>query len=265
MNHSNNNNESLVPAIKYDNTDTDKSLILLENKGKTGIYLWTHKESGKIYVGSAVDLSKRLRCYYSISYISNERRSKSNINSAILKYGYNNFSLSILEYIDINNLSKAKLNKLLLEREQHYLDLIFSEAKPNTYNILRIAGNPSGNKHSEESIIKISEAMKGKFKGEKNPMFGKSHSEETKALMSEARSGENHPMFGKTHSDEARIKMSKKVFVYDNNYPSILYKEFNSCSETAKFFDSSNSSISRYLDTKKLYLNRWLLFSIRLP
>jgi hypothetical protein len=51
--NNNNNNGSLVPVIIYNNADIDRLKILSDNKGKTGIYQWTHNESGKIYVGSA--------------------------------------------------------------------------------------------------------------------------------------------------------------------------------------------------------------------
>lgn len=47
--------------------------------------------------------------------------------------------------------------------------------------------------------------------GENNPMYGKTHSEETKKRMScdrkGKRSGENNPMYGKTHSEETKKKM----------------------------------------------------------
>lgn len=82
-----------------------------------------------------------------------------------------------------------------------------------------------GNHHSEESRKKMSIALKGKFCGEKNPMFGKSPwnsgkhlSEETKKKLSLSHSGEKNPMFGKRgekshwfgrhHSEESRRKMS---------------------------------------------------------
>ena len=39
----------------YKNAETEKLQILSDNKGKAGIYLRKHKESGKIYVGSAED------------------------------------------------------------------------------------------------------------------------------------------------------------------------------------------------------------------
>lgn len=38
-----NNNVSFTPVIIYNNVDTDKSIILSNNKGKAGIYMWTHK------------------------------------------------------------------------------------------------------------------------------------------------------------------------------------------------------------------------------
>lgn len=36
-----------VPVKFYLNADTDKLQILKDNKGKAGVYLFTHKESGK--------------------------------------------------------------------------------------------------------------------------------------------------------------------------------------------------------------------------
>src|SRR5690349_16541872 len=49
-----------IAVIIYSNAETDKLQILKDNKGKAGIYQWTHIESGKTYIGSAVDLSRRL-------------------------------------------------------------------------------------------------------------------------------------------------------------------------------------------------------------
>ena len=66
------------------------------------------------------------------------------IHKALLKYGYSNFKLEILEYCDTVN---------CIEREQFYraaLDLY----KPN-YNILKLAGSSQGFKHSPETIAKL--------------------------------------------------------------------------------------------------------------
>ena len=43
--------------------------ILTENKNKTGIYIWTNNLTNKSYIGSAIDLSNRIKNYYNISYL----------------------------------------------------------------------------------------------------------------------------------------------------------------------------------------------------
>jgi len=64
-----------------------------------------------------VDLSKRLRSYYSINYL--DRNKSMYICNSLQNHGYSAFSLTILEYIDVSNLSKDESRKLILEREQH--------------------------------------------------------------------------------------------------------------------------------------------------
>lgn len=146
MNSNNNNKKIFVPVIIYNNADTDRSRILSDNKGRTGIYLWIHRESEKFYIGSAVDLSNRLSKYYSFPELN---KWDNYISRALIHHTYSAFSLSILEYIDIANSSKEEARKLILSREQFYLDFIFSEDEPNTYNILKIAGSLLGYQHSE--------------------------------------------------------------------------------------------------------------------
>jgi group I intron endonuclease len=249
-----NSNNNLAPTVIYLNALTDKSRILSELKGKAGVYQWTHKESGKIYIGSAVDLSKRLKDYYSNYYLN---RSKTMyICNAILDHGHSKFELTIIEIINISNLSLEETRKLILEREQHYLDSL----KPK-YNILSTAGSSLGSVYSEETIAKMSEAKKG----ESNPMFG--------------RTGENHPFYGKIHSDETiaklreanldkpkteetKLKMSISkgggtIFVYDSD--STLVNTFCSTREAAKFFNCSHTLIANYIKNGKLFQGKWIL------
>src|SRR5579871_707953 len=109
------------------------------------------------------------------------------ICNALVHHGHSAFSLTILEYIDIANLSKEEARKLILEREQYYLDLFFNKEEP-LYNILKIVGSSLGYKHSAETLLKMSEAKKGV----KNPMFGKT--------------GENSPIFGRSYTAETLAK-----------------------------------------------------------
>ena len=58
-----------------------------------------------------------------------------------------------------------------------------------------------------ETKRKIGEARKG----EKHPLYGKSHSKETKRKIGEALKGEKHPLYGKQHSEETKIKITEKA------------------------------------------------------
>jgi group I intron endonuclease len=101
------------------------------------------------------------------------------INKALLKVGYYNFSLEILEYCEPSK---------CIEREQYYLNLLQPE-----YNILKIAGSSLGYQHSEEAKKKISEAKKNMTEETKKRIseahLGKNHSEETRKKISEAHIG----------------------------------------------------------------------------
>jgi len=54
-----------IPAKYYPNSDICKEKILSDNKNKSGIYMWTNIINDKRYIGSAMDLSNRLKVYYS--------------------------------------------------------------------------------------------------------------------------------------------------------------------------------------------------------
>ena len=76
--------------IRSANADIQKQDILIENKGKPGIYRWINLTNGNTYIGSGKDLSKRIRHYYSISHLEKSNMVKP---EGFLKYGYSNFSL----------------------------------------------------------------------------------------------------------------------------------------------------------------------------
>ena len=131
----------------YEDAFSMRKLIIKENKDRSGIYKWTNKLTNDIYVGQSIDLAKRFIKYFNLSYLLpsfilpalgreeyNENRETLVISRALIKYGYSNFSLEILEYCDIKNLT---------EREQYYMDKL----NPR-YNTLKIAGSSSGHKLS---------------------------------------------------------------------------------------------------------------------
>lgn len=132
----------LTPVFVYSDLKSEKTSILTDNKGKPGIYMWTNKVNGKIYIGSSVDLSKRLRNYFNTSYLS-DLKDIMIIYKALLAHGFDNFRLDILEHCKPSE---------LINREQYYIDLL----KPD-YNILKVAGSSLGVKRSIETIAKIRE------------------------------------------------------------------------------------------------------------
>ena len=141
-----------------------KKDILNENKGKSGIYMLTNKITKKIYIGQSKDLSNRFKNYFNLSYLKSQ--ASLIISRAIAKYGYSEFSLTILEYCDKSD---------LLTREQFYFDKLNPQ-----YNILKIAGSSLNSKHSEYTKARISKSLKGVYVKEKSALFGSLHKEETK-------------------------------------------------------------------------------------
>jgi hypothetical protein len=142
--------DQFIPAVIYEDAFSMKKAILKDNDGKAGIYMFTNKVTADIYVGQSVDplRGKRFLNYFNLSYIN--RRNELVISRALIKYGYSNFSLTILEYCDKSDLDV---------REQYYFDTLNPK-----YNIQKVAGGSSrGLILSEETKNKISKALKGVY------------------------------------------------------------------------------------------------------
>jgi group I intron endonuclease len=240
------------PVKIYANADIQKMQILKENKGKSGVYRWVNKETGKSYVGSGTNLARRFYNYYSAALLI--KHDCMVINRALLKYGYSNFTLEIIEYCEPSN---------VIAREQFYLDLL----KPE-YNILVKAGSNLGFKHTEETKQKIGEASQGLKR-----------SEETKRKMSEAHIGCKHSEDTKerirnTHNPNRFLKGQKKregsgrppqaieVFVLETGNKNT----YESTGEAGRALNIDSSTISRYLrnNQKKPYKGRYIFTKINL-
>lgn len=193
------NKQVITPVAVY--SGDRMKLAVIENKGKSGIYRWVNILTGDTYVGSAVDLSKRFGAYFSNKSIKEVlSRSKSKILSAILKYDYVNFKLELLEYCEPSQ---------TIVREQYYINLLCPE-----YNILPTASSLLGKIQSEETKLKISNSLKGKYvpdlvrqkmsltRRDKESFFFS----ENKKKFRELRKGKDSPFLGKQHSLETRKK-----------------------------------------------------------
>lgn len=102
----------------------DKPLSFYSLKDKAGIYMITNYITKKCYIGMSKNLKARIYNYLIVERLIDNKSSR--IHKALLKYGYSNFSLHILEFIDNGKASVLK------EREDYYIRIF----KPQ-YNIAR--------------------------------------------------------------------------------------------------------------------------------
>jgi len=217
----------------YQNADLHKVQILKENRGKAGVYRWTNLLNGCTYIGSSRNLGNRMKQYFSITFLERElKKGSSIINASLLKNGYSNFTLEILEYCEPDK---------CLEREDYY----FKKFKPD-YNIAKDPTAPmSGRKHSEKTKQIMSETENsGRFK------TGHKHLDEARKKMSEAKLGKPRPEVA------GRPYQAIEVFDIKNN----LTTHYESLSAAAIALDIKQSVISTYFvrNQQKPFKGRYL-------
>ena len=91
---------------------------------KSGIYKITNKINGKIYIGSSVDLKRRINEHF--WELKNNRHPNIHLQYAYNKYGRNNFEVEVIEYCNKN---------IVREREQYYIDKYLPYLQSVGYNI----------------------------------------------------------------------------------------------------------------------------------
>lgn len=78
------------------------------------------------------------------------------------------------------------------------------------------------------SGCKYTEERREKRKGENNPFYGKTHSEEIKEKIRQSKLGKNNPMYGKSPSKQTREKLSKSISGKNNgrsNWWKIIFSD----------------------------------------
>lgn len=149
------------------------------------------------------------------------------INKALIKYGYSNFSLEILEYCE---------SSLVVTREQYYIDLL----KPE-YNILKVAGSPLGYKHTEES--------RSKMGGKKSPEHLEKILSNLRKINLEGFSPEVRARITQGIVDFNIKTKGKKVVFTNIETPEVL--TFVSIRDAALKMDISRRQINKYILSKE--------------
>ena len=230
-------NNNINPVKIYINVELSKDKILKENKNKAVVYRWINNINNKTYIGSSVNFTGRLYKYFTVVRLT---KIKTPIHNALLKYGFSNFTLEILEYCE------EGVNPIT--REQYYFELL----KPE-YNILEYAGSSLGFKHSDETLEFFKNDRKVSEETRKNLSLaatGRILTEEDRKKISDARKGIKL-------SDETRAKLSAatktlrgiSVIIRDVNTNEEL--EFASLTDAGKAIGVSRTAIKKALDTGK--------------
>ena len=210
----------------------DKNLIGTDNRNRVVIYQWTNLMNGDIYIGSASTGSTRLLTYFNQNVLSRNFP----IYNSIKKYGHNNFCLAILE-----DLGRKINKKFTLEREQYYLNILFTKYLDRKLNLSPTAGSTLGFKHT--SIFKLNR------KGKLNPMFGKTFSPEFILMQKRDKKGINNPMYCVKKSKATIAKLQKLVYVYEAD--TLINIGVFSTVECVKHFKMGKDTLTKYLNNKK--------------
>lgn len=223
--------------------------------GITGIYLLRNLINGKIYIGKSVNIKNRMR-QHSKPEIYCKNKTNSLIVRAIKKYGFENFSIEILQIFQGDSKKQE-----IIEAEIFWIEKLKSNDREIGYNLLLGGTDWTGHYHSDETKQLLAEKAKERYKEEDNPMFGKKHTDESKKKISQTRkqnkvgAGENNPFFGKKHSNESKLIISEKaklrgnpkrkrpIFQISIETGEIL-KEWDSAADAAKALGFNKSNIN---------------------
>ena len=167
---------------------------------KSGIYIIRNSINHRVYVGSAVLLSKRERAH--INALLSQSHHNKPLQAFVNKYGCDCLSFSVLEYCDQDR---------LIEREQYWIDYYQCYNYLSGFNVRPTAGSNKGFRFSEESKMKMSAAQKSRVRTQDEidksriARTGLIRTEEQKKKCSEG--AKKRPIiYGRPVSEETRKK-----------------------------------------------------------
>ncbi len=153
--------------------------------------------SGKYYIGRSKEYDERMKQHGSRSKTGDEIV----LYRAIRKYGWENFDKEIIA--EVANNEAVELEEFFIKKYN---------AVKNGYNMTYkgCGGDIWGGRRDTIEYKEYCELQKELQSGEKNAMYGKTHSEETIEKLRELSTGYKNGMFGKKHGQSTIIEMKKK-------------------------------------------------------
>ena len=166
-----------------------------------GIYGIHNIVNDKWYVGQSIDIERRWKHHK--WGLTNEYHYNRHLLRAWNTYGESSFEFVVLE--------ECETFDLLADKEKHWINTY--NALNNGYNLCEGGNTPIGRIVPDE--VKLAESIARQ--GNKNPFYGKHHTEKHKKMISERQLGEKNHMYGKygilnPHSRKVRCVETQKVY-----------------------------------------------------
>ena len=190
------------------------------------IYCAANIKNGKKYVGKTVqELEKRWDGHVAMAY--SERGWNIYFYNAIRKYGSESFVLSVLETIEDDSLLSAAEIKWIAELQtaDHHVGynsthggegFSTGDLNPNRLNPKRGSDNWCyGIPKPPEVRAKISKTLTGLLVGEKNPFFGRKHTDETRKKIGDIQRGQVRGPHSEETCEKIRQRMLNREFSED--------------------------------------------------
>lgn len=218
--------------------------ILQDNRHKSGIYMIFNEINNNCYIGSAVSNRINVRFRNHCIHGTGARLT----HQAIKKYGLENFVFVIIEYypgfVQKENLTTPHLK--LLELETKWIQKVQPE-----YNILEIAGNSLGYRHTDETSIKIKKNYSDERREAcKNINLNNKFSPEKRWLLSQLATWRNKNL-------ELREKLSrlasKPVTLFNGD--GTIHSQYSSIRAMAQYFKCCNKTINKAIKNQTIFQN----------
>lgn len=218
----------------------------------SSIYKITNLVNSKNYIGWTKRKDPIKRFYYH-QYSAFSLNSQAALHKAIRKYGIENFIFEII-------FQSKDENYIRYEMETYFIKL-YDSFGVNGYNMTLGGDGISGYKWTKEQRENMSKVQKGLLTGEKNGMYRKTHSTETRKKIANRHypKGKDHPGFGKTRKTKPEEYDSQRksfhIFYQDGTDEIIKGKE-RFCKErgynTGAFYNLLKGKKNRHKDIIKI-------------